>query len=87
MQALVTIWNLLVQLDVKALERAVSAWAATWGIYGVLSVDGKYLRGSKREGLQALQVVTAAAQQMKIVLRQYGQFVRKMKSPAVFPPT
>lgn len=43
--ALATIWNLLAQLDVEALEQ---------------------------EGLQALQVVTAAAQQMKIVLRQSG---------------
>lgn len=70
--ALGTVWRLLSKLDEEALAQAVSAWAVGWGLSEAISVDGKCLRGSKREGERALRVVTAAAQQVGAVLQQTG---------------
>ncbi len=58
--ALSAIWYLLRDLDGEALEGAIAAWAAQWGGISALRVDGKALRGSKRTGMPALQVVTEA---------------------------
>jgi hypothetical protein len=68
--ALSAMWYLLSKLDAKALEEAIVVWATRWGQAEALSVDGKVLRGSKREGIPALQVVTAAAQVVQVVLQQ-----------------
>ncbi len=69
---LTEIWNILTRLNTKALEEAITAWAKGWGCEEAISVDGKVLRGSKRKGLAALQVITAASQAMHTVLRQQG---------------
>lgn len=68
--ALSAVWYILRKLDGKALEEAIVVWARGWGRAEVLSVDGKVLRGSKREGKPALQVVTVAAQVVQRVLKQ-----------------
>jgi hypothetical protein len=69
--ALVTIWNLLSELDVEAFEEAILGWGQTRGeTEGVISVDGKMLRGSKRDREAALQVVTAVSQQLGVILQQ-----------------
>lgn len=70
--ALTTLWNLLQRLDVGALIRAVNAWAQGWGEVTVLSLDAKWLRGSKRGELAAVQVLVVAAQQLGVVLQQRG---------------
>ncbi|RMF26385.1 MAG: hypothetical protein D6759_19750 [Chloroflexi bacterium] len=76
-------WYLLADLNVEALERAIAAWAKAWRQEGALSVDGKSLRGSKREGLPALQVVTAASQVIGVVLEQRGVEKGEMVTAAI----
>lgn len=66
------IWYTLKGLDVQALEEVLGRWAAEWGYTKVIAVDGKVLRGSKRESGEALQVVTAVAQVVRVMLRQRG---------------
>jgi len=68
--ALDTFWNLMRRLDVEAFLRAVNRWLAAWEGVESLSLDEKVLRGSKREGEQALQVITAFAQRLGRVLEQ-----------------
>lgn len=68
--ALDTFWNLMRRLDVEALLRAVNRWLAAWEGVESLSLDEKVLRGSKREGEKALQVITAFAQRLGRVLEQ-----------------
>jgi len=63
-----TVWRVLALLDLAQLERALSRWVEGVG-GGVISVDGKSLRGSRRRGeLPALEVVVAAAQGVRLVL-------------------
>lgn len=69
-----TVWRILQLTSVDELEKVLGAWITvaeaeereTW------SVDGKHLRGSKRREseLSALEVVTAAAQGIGMVLGQ-----------------
>lgn len=57
--ALSTVWSLVQRLDAEALERALCG-----EVEGeeALSVDGKVLRGSRREGERALEVLAMAGQ-------------------------
>jgi len=65
------VWRVLHALDTSALERELRRWSAGLGTadQGV-SLDGKQLRGSKRHGLPALQVVSAAAHEVGVVVGQ-----------------
>jgi len=69
-----TVWRILHLLPLAALESVLGAWLATGEVKdeAALALDGKQLRGSKRResGLPALQVVTAAAQGLGVVLGQ-----------------
>lgn len=67
-----TLWRILALLPQGELEAALSQWVG--GRRGdILSIDGKSLRGSKRRaGLPALQVVVAAAQGIRLILREEG---------------
>jgi hypothetical protein len=49
------------------LEQVLERWLGQEEAY---AIDGKYLRGSKREGKEALQVVTLAGQRLGQVVRQ-----------------
>ena len=62
--------HILAPLDVAALEAVLRRWsqAHTTGARGALSIDGKYLRGRRRNGQGALQVGRACAQEV-------GQFI------------
>jgi hypothetical protein len=66
------VWRLLAALDPAALEQALAEWSAGLAAEAVaVSLDGKQLRGSKRAGLlPALQVVSAAAQTVGVVVGQ-----------------
>ena len=69
-----TVWRILHLLPLAALESVLGAWLATGEVKdeAALALDGKQLRGSKRResSLPALQVVTAAAQGLGVVLGQ-----------------
>jgi len=69
-----TVWRILHLLPLAALESVLGAWLGTGEVKAeaALALDGKQLRGSKRResGLPALQVVTAAAQGLGVVLGQ-----------------
>jgi hypothetical protein len=65
------VWRVLKALDSSALERELRSWSA--GLQTTdqgISLDAKQLRGSKRAGLPALQVVSAAAHGVGRVLGQ-----------------
>jgi hypothetical protein len=65
------VWRVLHTLDIAALERELAQWSAgLTSDAAAVSLDGKQLRGSKRAGLPALQVVSAAAQRVGIVVGQ-----------------
>ena len=70
--ALSTVWYMLEDLDNAALESELSAWMESgWGKQiKWISLDGKQLRGSKREGQGALHVVVAAGHALKTILKQ-----------------
>ena len=70
--ALSTVWYMLEDLDNEALETELSAWMESgWGKQiKWISLDGKQLRGSKREGQGALHVVVAASHELKTILKQ-----------------
>ena len=65
-----TLWTILDGLDVTALESIFRRWsqAHTAAETEAISIDGKYLRGSKRSDQPALQVVSALGQEL-------GQFI------------
>jgi hypothetical protein len=69
-----TVWTVLSQLAPAELEGVLGAWTTAEVMTNTeaVDIDGKYLRGSKRRGSQlpALQVVTAAAQGIGVVLGQ-----------------
>lgn len=66
--ALTTVWYVLQRVDAERLGRALSAWAGREG--EALSADGKHLRGSRRKGERALQVLALAGQKGGEVLSQ-----------------
>ncbi len=61
-----TAWYVLSKVDGAALARALSDWAGQ----EVVSLDGKTLRGSKREGERALQVLVMAGERGRYILAQ-----------------
>jgi DDE_Tnp_1-associated len=67
-----TVWYLVSRLDVAGVEQAIEQWVESWVESEVLSLDGKKLRGSKRShpAQSALEVVTAVAQGIKVVVGQ-----------------
>jgi hypothetical protein len=67
-----TVWEVMSRLDVARLEEIVTAWVNSWAAVGSVSIDGKMLRGSARSGEEraALEVVTAAGQDVRVVLGQ-----------------
>lgn len=67
-----TVWEVMSRLDAQGLEGIVTRWVASWAEVRGVSVDGKVLRGSARarEEQAALEVVTAAGQELRVVLGQ-----------------
>ena len=63
-----TLWNAVSRLELCQLEEALREWMKA-SLGEVISVDGKSLRGSRRE-LPALGVVVAAGQEIRVVLGQ-----------------
>ena len=59
--ALSTVWSFVQRVDAEALEEALGGWVEE---EEALSVDGKVLRGSQREGERALEVLAAVGQRM-----------------------
>lgn len=74
--AYTTVWYVVTALDGDALDGALGEWALSWSVERLrsISVDGKVLRGSRRTNPQqpALEVLTAAAHELKVVLGQRG---------------
>jgi hypothetical protein len=70
--ALSTVWYILDGMDYEGLETELSGWVESHSGKQIkrISVDGKQLRGSKRERLGALHVVTAASHELKVILKQ-----------------
>ena len=69
---LTTVWGLLARLDAVALDRLLSAWSSG-GVRPAdraLSVDGKWLRGSRRADRPARKVVELVSHQRALVLAQ-----------------
>jgi hypothetical protein len=67
-----TFWYALCHLDVGALERVLREWVAGWGEEQAYALDGKTLRGSKRQrGEGALQLLTMAGQHLRGIVGQY----------------
>lgn len=68
------VWELLARLPESTLEAVLELWlhSEVQAAAEAITVDGKHLRGSKRRESQlpALQVITAAAQGVGIVLGQ-----------------
>ena len=71
-----TVWYVVSALNGDALDETLQEWTASWSGERVrsLSIDGKVLRGSRRMNPEqpALQVLTAAGQELKVVLGQRG---------------
>jgi len=67
-----TFWYALRRLAVGELERVLREWVAGWGEEQAYALDGKTLRGSKRQaGEGALQLLTIAGQLLRGVVGQY----------------
>jgi DDE_Tnp_1-associated len=69
---LTTVWNLLARLDPDALDAILSAWSSG-GIQEAdtaISMDGKWLRGTRRAGQPARKVVEAVSHERAVILRQ-----------------
>ena len=69
---LTTVWGLLARLDTVALDRLLSAWSSG-GVSDAdraLSVDGKWLRGTRRADQRARKVVEVVSHQRAVVLGQ-----------------
>jgi hypothetical protein len=74
-------------LPADALDEALQEWTRSWAderVYGI-SVDGKTLRGSRRRDppQSAVEVLTAAGQELQVVLGQRGVCEGDMVSAAV----
>jgi len=69
---LVTVWKVMGKIDLEKLDKVFAEWSCQelGAEEGAVTIDGKTLRGSKRDGQTALQVVTAAGQDLKKVLSQ-----------------
>lgn len=71
-----TVWHTVSALDSDTLDQALQEWALSWSGERVstVSVDGKVLRGTRRTNPEqaALEVLTAAGQELKVVLAQRG---------------
>jgi len=67
-----TVWEVMSRLDAPRLEEIMTNWVNSWAAVGSVSIDGKMLRGSARAGEEqaALEVVTAAGQDLRVVLGQ-----------------
>ncbi len=67
-----TVWEVMSRLDAPQLEGVLVVWVGSWAAVGSVSIDGKMLRGSARtrEGQSALEVITAAGQDLQVVLGQ-----------------
>jgi hypothetical protein len=69
---LTTVWGLLARLDAVSLDQVLSAWSS--GGVGeadtALSIDGKWLRGTRRAGQPARKVVEVVSQERAVVLGQ-----------------
>ncbi len=70
--ALTTVWKVMQRVDVGQMESVLAKWSRQelGAVEGVIAIDGKTLRGSKRYGEVALQVVTAAGQDLQRILAQ-----------------
>jgi DDE_Tnp_1-associated len=70
--ALTTVWKVLGKVDAEELGKVFAEWSGQEldAAEGMVTIDGKTLRGSRRYAETALQVVTAAGQEMKKVLAQ-----------------
>jgi hypothetical protein len=70
--ALTTLWNLLVHIDQQALAELLATWLEHLGgvPLGGISADGTVLRGSRRDAVVGLQVVTLVHHQLGLVLGQ-----------------
>jgi hypothetical protein len=66
-----TLWRVFSQVDVAALEQALTKWWQAWlpGL-GPLALDGKTVRGSRQGSQEALQVLAAFDTQVRVVLAQ-----------------
>lgn len=69
-----TVWYLLSKLDQGEVEDVLQKWASQLQVQKTraISVDGKYLRGSRRRASNetAVEVIGAIAQELKIVVGQ-----------------
>lgn len=67
--ALSTFWQVVQELDADALEAALRQWDGM-AQESALSLDGKHLRGSRREGEAALRVMAVAGQRVRQIVSQ-----------------
>ena len=67
-----TVWEVMSRLDAQGLGEIVTGWVSSWAEVRGVSGDGKVPRGSARAGEEqaALEVVTAAGQELRVVLGQ-----------------
>ena len=66
-----TLCRIFSQLDVAALEQALTQWWQTWlPAHGGLALDGKTVRGSRQGGQEALQLLAAFATELRVVLAE-----------------
>ncbi len=66
-----TLHRVFSQLDVVALEQALTEWWQSWlPALGPLALDGKTVRGSRSDSQAALQLLAAFATQVRVVLAQ-----------------
>lgn len=66
-----TLCRVFSQVDVAALEQALTKWWQAWlpGL-GLLALDGKTVRGSRQGSQEAVQLLAAFATQVRVVLAQ-----------------
>jgi len=67
-----TVWYLVSRVDTAAMDKAAGKWGMQKAEDEAISIDGKFLRGSKRTepAKPALEVITAVAQKINIILGQ-----------------
>jgi hypothetical protein len=70
--ALGTVWKVMGNINLEELDTVFAEWSCQEleAEEGAVTIDGKTLRGSKRQAETGLQVVTAAGQDLKKVLGQ-----------------
>jgi hypothetical protein len=82
-----TLHGVVSALSADALDEALGAWSQAWAgeqLRGI-SIDGKTLRGSRRTNpsRSALEVLTAAGQELQVVLGQRGVAEGEVAAAAV----